>query len=314
MNVSDDARVVSSFESLMATKLKSTGFSLPPIAKSRSRQAGNHLSRYRGRGLNFEEFRHYQMGDDIRSIDWNVTQRMLEPHVRVQSEEKDLPVVLLVDQRSSMFFSSVDTMKSVAAAQVAACCAWKVLKDSDRIGALIFSNEQLYWHKPQRHSAHVARILQSLALANQGLSRAEQKTKEVAGSGLSDALSKLTQQKLKGCLIVMISDFNDATEQDVQRIKWLKKHNDLMGIAVNDPMELELQFPQPIHISDGDWQLLADTSLNEKLHRYNQVTQQGYQDIHQLLSAGGVDVVRLDTSGNHIADFIQKMSGGYRVR
>ena len=156
MNVSDDVRVVSSFESLMATKLKSTGFSLPPIAKSRSRQAGNHLSRYRGRGLNFEEFRHYQMGDDIRSIDWNVTQRMLEPHVRVQSEEKDLPVVLLVDQRSSMFFSSVDTMKSVAAAQVAACCAWKVLKDSDRIGALIFSNDQLYWHKPQRHSAHVA--------------------------------------------------------------------------------------------------------------------------------------------------------------
>ncbi len=112
----------------------------------------------------------------------------------------------------------------------------------------------------------------------------------------------------------MISDFNDASEQDVQRIKWLKQHNDLMGIAVNDPMELELQFSQPIHISDGECQLLADSTLNEKLHRYNQITQQGYQDIHQLLSAGGVDVVRLDTSGNHIADFIQKMSGGYRVR
>ncbi|CAH6962998.1 DUF58 domain-containing protein [Vibrio chagasii] len=314
MNISNDARVVSSFESLMATKLNSTGFSLPPLSKSRSRQAGNHLSRYRGRGLNFEEFRHYQMGDDIRSIDWNVTQRMLEPYVRVQSEEKDLPVILLIDQRSSMYFSSVDTMKSVVAAQVAACCAWKVLKDSDRIGALIFSNDKQYWHKPQRHSAHVARILQSLALVNQGLSRKEPKAKEGVAFGLSSALNKLTQQKLKGCLIVMISDFNDATEQDVQRIKWLKQHNDFMGIAVNDPMELELEFTQPIYISDGEWQLLVDTSLNEKLDQYNQATKQAYQDIHQLLSAGGVDVVRLDTSGNHIADFVQKMSGGYRVR
>ncbi|PMG34415.1 hypothetical protein BCU97_18435 [Vibrio splendidus] len=314
MNPFDDARVVTSFESLMAMKLKSTGFSLPPMAKSRSRQAGNHLSRYRGRGLNFEEFRHYQMGDDIRSIDWNVTQRMREPYVRVQSEEKDLPVVLLIDQRSSMFFSSVDTMKSVAAAQVAACCAWKVSKDGDRIGALIFSNDQLHWHKPQRHPAHVSRIIQSLALANQALSRPDDKDKNRVHSGLSDALTKLIKQKLKGCLIVMISDFNDATEQDVQRIKWLKQHNDLMGVAVNDPMEFELQFSQPIHISDGEWQLLADTSLNQKLHRYNQMTQQGYQDIHQLMSAGGIDVVRLDTSGHHIADFVKKMSGGYRVR
>ncbi|MEZ9516896.1 DUF58 domain-containing protein [Vibrio splendidus] len=314
MNPFDDARVVTSFESLMAMKLKSTGFSLPPMAKSRSRQAGNHLSRYRGRGLNFEEFRHYQMGDDIRSIDWNVTQRMREPYVRVQSEEKDLPVVLLIDQRSSMFFSSVDTMKSVAAAQVAACCAWKVLKDGDRIGALIFSSDQLYWHKPQRHPAHVSRIIQSLASANQALSRPDDKDKNRVYSGLSDALTKLIKQKLKGCLIVMISDFNDATEQDVQRIKWLKQHNDLMGVAVNDPMEFELQFSQPIHISDGEWQLLADTSLNQKLHRYNQMTQQGYQDIHQLMSAGGIDVVRLDTSGHHIADFVKKMSGGYRVR
>ncbi|MFA0311414.1 hypothetical protein BH581_12445 [Vibrio splendidus] len=314
MNPFDDARVVTSFESLMAMKLKSTGFSLPPMAKSRSRQAGNHLSRYRGRGLNFEEFRHYQMGDDIRSIDWNVTQRMREPYVRVQSEEKDLPVVLLIDQRSSMFFSSVDTMKSVAAAQVAACCAWKVSKDGDRIGALIFSNDQLHWHKPQRHSAHVSRIIQSLASANQALSRPDDKDKNRVRSGLSDALTKLIKQKLKGSLIVMISDFNDATEQDVQRIKWLKQHNDLMGVAVNDLMEFELQFSQPIHISDGEWQLLADTSLNQKLHRYNQMTQQGYQDIHQLLSAGGIDVVRLDTSGHHIADFVKKMSGGYRVR
>jgi uncharacterized protein (DUF58 family) len=314
MNPFDDARVVTSFESLMAMKLKSTGFSLPPMAKSRSRQAGNHLSRYRGRGLNFEEFRHYQIGDDIRSIDWNVTQRMLEPYVRVQSEEKDLPVVLLIDQRSSMFFSSIDTMKSVAAAQVAACCAWKVSKDGDRIGALIFSNDQLNWHKPQRHSAHVSRIIQSLASANQALSRPDDKDKNLVRSGLSDALTKLIKQKLKGCLIVMISDFNDATEQDVQRIKWLKQHNDLMGVAVNDPMEFELQFSQPIHISDGEWQLLADTSLNQKLHRYNQTTQQGYQDIHQLMSAGGIDVVRLDTSGHHIADFVKKMSGGYRVR
>ncbi|WP_434761649.1 DUF58 domain-containing protein [Vibrio fortis] len=310
MAQSFDSRVAASFESLMALRPQSTGFSLPPLSKSRSRQAGSHVSSYRGRGLNFEEFRHYQMGDDIRSIDWNVTQRMGEAYIRVQSEEKDLPIVLVVDQRSSMFFSSVDTMKSVVAAQVASCCGWKISKDGDRVAALIFSDHQFQWYKPQRQASHVARILQSLAQTNQLL--LDSHTSQ-PGVGLSSALNKLAKLKLKGCLMLFISDFNGVTETDVQRIQWLKRHNDVMAVAINDPMETELTISEPLTISDGSLQLPVDRSLNSQLVNYNQEVKRAYREVYDLLRTGSLDVIRLNTSGNHIASFISQVNGGRSV-
>lgn len=307
MSQSFDSRVAVSFDSLVELKLKAEGFTLPPLSKSRSRQSGGHVSRFRGRGLNFEEFRHYQMGDDIRSIDWNVTQRMGEPYIRVQSEEKDLPVVLVVDQRSSMFFSSVDTMKSVVAAQIASCCAWKVAKDGDRVAALIFSDSYHHWFKPQRHTSHVTRILQSLAQTNQQLLESGSGSSE---SGLSLALNQLAQMKLKGSLVLFISDFNGVSETDVQRIKWLKRHNDVMAVAINDPMETNLEIDQPMIISNGRLQLPVDTSLNRQLAKYNHNVKKVYKAIHDVLSSQSLNVIRLNTSGKHITSFINQINGG----
>ncbi|MFM5554295.1 DUF58 domain-containing protein [Aeromonas veronii] len=112
-------------------------FSLLPRLNSGNLLCGRHPSRFRGRGLNFEELRHYQQGDDIRTLDWKVTLRTGRPHVRSYSEEKDRHVILCVDQRSCMFFSSVEVMKSVVAAEVAALLGWQVLKESDRVGLAI---------------------------------------------------------------------------------------------------------------------------------------------------------------------------------
>src|SRR6187431_225997 len=120
---------------LVALRHRARGFSFLPRQPVQSLLAGRHASRLRGRGLNFEEIRRYQPGDDIRRIDWKVTVRTRLTHSRVYTEERERGVLLLVDQRIGMFFGSVKNMKSVTAAETAALAAWRVLAQKDRIGA-----------------------------------------------------------------------------------------------------------------------------------------------------------------------------------
>lgn len=112
--------------------------------------AGRHESRMRGRGLSFEELRTYMPGDDIRTIDWRVTARTGQPFVRVYNEEKDRPALIIVDQRTNMFFGSRRSMKSVAAAEVAALCAWRVMALGDRVGGVVFNDLKQEAIRPHR--------------------------------------------------------------------------------------------------------------------------------------------------------------------
>ena len=105
--------------------------------------AGQHRSHHRGRGLVFDELRAYQTGDDGRYMDWKVTNRIGKPHIRVFKEERERPVMMLVDQRQSMFFGSTGVMKSVAAAEVAAIIGWSSLFNGDQLGALLFTNDDI---------------------------------------------------------------------------------------------------------------------------------------------------------------------------
>ena len=117
--------------------------------------AGRHASWLRGRGLNFEEICRYLPGDDIRHMDWRMTARMRKPHVRVYSEERDRPVLLVIDQRQNMFFGSRRAMKSVVAAEVSALAAWRVLQAGDRVGALVFADAKVVEIPPQRSEQQV---------------------------------------------------------------------------------------------------------------------------------------------------------------
>ena len=119
--------------SLIALSGRAKGFDFRSRQPSHSILAGRHASKLRGRGLDFEELRTYLPGDDIRSIDWKVTARTGKPHVRVYTEERDRPAILLVDQRQDMFFGSVRNMKSVTAAETAALAAWRIVGSGDRI-------------------------------------------------------------------------------------------------------------------------------------------------------------------------------------
>ena len=201
---SRDPLVYASLDELMRLRFVSSGFSFLPRQPVHSVLSGRHASRLRGRGLNFEELRNYLPGDDTRNIDWRVTARTREPHVRVYTEEKDRPVWLLVDQRGSMFFGSRWKMKSVVAAEAAAVAAWRVLSQGDRVGAVVFGDDDLRVIPPHRSADRVMAILKAIVDRNHAL-RARPLSE--GGPGMFNrALKKVSALARHDCLVCLISD------------------------------------------------------------------------------------------------------------
>jgi uncharacterized protein (DUF58 family) len=143
-----DARVSVSLAHLRTLESRARGLTFLPRQPARSVLNGRHASRLRGRGLNFEELRDYLPGDDIRAIDWKVTARTGRPHVRVMTEERDRPALIVVDQRMSMFFGTRLNMKSVTAAEAAALAAFRILDQSDRVGGIVFGDDHIAEIRP----------------------------------------------------------------------------------------------------------------------------------------------------------------------
>src|SRR5215813_4424925 len=150
-----EARAYVSLDDLLRLRHRAKGFSFLPKQPVHSLLSGRHASRLRGRGLEFEELRHYYAGDDVRAIDWRATARLGEPQLRVYKEERDRSVILLVDQRLSMFFGSRHTMKSVIAAEAAALAAWRVTSLGDRIGGIVFSENGMAEIRPHARQAAI---------------------------------------------------------------------------------------------------------------------------------------------------------------
>ena len=198
------AGVYATLVDLVALQYKAPGFSFLPRQPIHSLLAGRHASRLRGRGLNFEEIRRYLPGDDIRQIDWKVTARTRKTHSRVYTEERERTVLLLVDQRLTMFFGSVRDMKSVTAAETAALAAWRVLAQKDRVGTLVFNDSKVVEVRPQRSRSAVMQILQAVLEQNHALS-IDAKTISKAGM-FNEALRGCERLAKHDSLVCIISD------------------------------------------------------------------------------------------------------------
>ncbi len=228
-------------------------FGLLPRQPVHSLLSGRHASKVRGRGLAFEELRPYLFGDDIRNMDWRVTARTGVPHVRVYTEEKDRPVLLLVDQRMNMFFGTKRAMKSVAAAEVAALVAWRMLADGDRIGALVFGDQDMTELRPQRSRDAVLHLLGEIARHNQAL---HAQASPVRGSGqLNQALLHAAHLAHHDHLVVVVSDFEGHDAQTRDLMLQLSAHNDLLAVLVHDPFLSNLPAAGELVVSNGELQV-----------------------------------------------------------
>ncbi|WP_425080601.1 DUF58 domain-containing protein [Ruegeria arenilitoris] len=253
----NDPRIHVDAQHLLRLGAKSRALSLLPRQPARSILNGRHASRLRGRGLNFEELRGYLPGDDIRTIDWKVTARTGKPHVRVYTEERDRPALLLVDQRVSMFFGTEVYMKSVIAAEAAAIAAHRVLSQGDRVGGIVFGDTDLAEHRPQRHAAALTRFLSSVAALNGDLNASLRPKPTIA---LNDVLRQAVGIAHTNALICVFSDFDGLDRASERLLSRLAQSNDLILFNISDPSAHQLTAGLKMTVSDGTKQIELDSS------------------------------------------------------
>ncbi|MFD2230437.1 DUF58 domain-containing protein [Alkalimarinus sediminis] len=288
-----DHKVYADFQQLVAMQHLAAGFSFLPKQAVQSILSGRHASKLRGRGLNFEELRHYRPGDDIRTLDWKVTNRTKKPHVRVYTEERERSVLLLVDQRVSMFFGSRVKMKSVVAAEMAGLSIWRTLAVGDRVGALVFNDTEIKEIKPQRSRKTALQILHQITTMNHALN-ARQRTAQN-----SDQLNHALQEAERLCghdfLIVVVSDMSGWNDETIKRIKRLTVHNDLIVPLIFDPLEKELPDHQQLVVSDGHVQIEVDARKHKLKQRFTEGFVSSVDFLQGELRKYGVPVIPIDT-------------------
>ena len=245
---------------LLAKRLRIA--SLPQIHGMLS---GGHASKEKGRGLDLDQLRLYQPGDDIRAIDWRVTARTQKPHTRVYKEERERPVMILCDQRNPMFFGTKRSFKSVVAAQCAALIAWSALDHGDRIGAMVLGNQVELDFRPKQRAQHVLQILKAINECNHQLTEATQMT-----TSLSDGLLHLKQTMTPGTSLYIISDFYDLTEKDKEALFSLRRHNHVVALQVFDSLEREAPPPGLYPVTDGEGHGILDTQNTSTQKSYKQ--------------------------------------------
>lgn len=220
----------------------------------RSLLSGQHASRLRGRGLMFEELRDYRPGDDIRQMDWKATARLRRPYVRVYSEERERTVLLVVDQRTTMFFGSVRTTKATAAAEVAALVAWRAVGGGDRVGAIVIGDDETLELRPRRSRENVLRICQEITRMNQQLSAAGNSAG--SASQLNDALRRCVNLAKHDCLVILITDYEGDDDETRRLTSQLASQNDVLAFLVYDPLGIRLPSHGEMPASDGQVQYL----------------------------------------------------------
>lgn len=231
---------------------------------------GNVRSRFRGRGMEFEEVRRYQAGDDIRTIDWKVSARAHGTFTKLFCEERERPCHIIVDQRSSLFFGSTGLFKSVLAAEVASAIAWAALKGGDRVGGQVIGDNNERDSRAKRSKQSVLRFIHDINELNHTL--LQPVTTQSQGSAnctLTNSLEECRRITRPGTAIFIISDFHDFDADSAKALSKLSKHADISLLRISDTLEQNLPIFGGIAISDG--QHTSKINVTKTLKREYQV-------------------------------------------
>lgn len=261
---------------------------------------GEYHSTFKGRGMTFSEVRQYQYGDDVRSIDWNVTARYNEPFVKVFEEERELTMMLLVDVSGSEFFGTVEQFKREVLTEISATLAFSALQNNDKVGLILFSDEVELFIPPKKGKSHVLRIIRELLEFEPSSHRTD----------LSEALKFLSNVMKKKAIAFVLSDF--MTEDYEQTLRITGKKHDLTGIRVFDPMESEIPNLGLVRMLDAETGRMRLVNTHSKKLRMdygeaykNQVAY--FHDTFKRAGCGTLDC-RVDES------YVKKLLGFFKQR
>ena len=250
-------------EELLNYQQKYAILDLSPRRTNQSKLAGNYLAKSKGRGMEFDEVRHYNPGDDIRTIDWRVTARTGKTHTKLFREEKERPVFILCDLSDNMFFGSKLLFKSVQAAHLTALIAWTAKQRGDKVGGLVFNQNSHRELKPKSRQHGVLQLLHALTTLHQTgiehLSQPEPLPTESplapkARPQLEDACARLRRLAHPGALVYVISDFKEINDATLNHLSQIARHCEVVACEISDPMESELpSIPHrtALQVSDG---------------------------------------------------------------
>lgn len=260
---------------------------------SREIFAGEYHSAFKGRGMAFSEVREYQYGDDIRSIDWNVTARFNHPYIKIFDEERELTVMLLIDVSGSQFFGT-NQFKQNLITEIAAVLSFSAIQNNDKIGVIFFSDEIEKFIPPQKGRKHILRIIREL------LDFKPQST----GTNIAEALRYLTNAIKKRCTAFLISDFMDSDFSDAIRIANYK--HDLIALNIFDKRESRLPNIGLVRMQDAETGKLSWVNTRRKKNRllYEKEWRKKQAFLRDTFNKAGVDFATIMTGQDYVKPLI----------
>ncbi len=258
----------------------------------RAQQSGGYLSAFKGRGMEFDETRLYQQGDDIRTIDWRVTARTGKTHTKLFREEREKPVFISVDNRPTMQFATRGVFKSVQAKKLAALLAWVANQQGDRIGGQVFSQSSCKELKPQNGKHSVLHFLNALVSPD-----------AAEGDGdftFTQALFRLSQHTRPGSLVYIISDFRGVNEQAENYLLKLSEHCDVVLIFIYDPLEKGLPTQGRYRFTHDDRDVTIDTSDKQRLTNYQLRFEERLRKLKRISLRRGLALIQCSTQDDPV--------------
>ena len=283
----------SELQDLIALRFPAKQLQLTRRNRALSALSGPNKSNFRGRGIDFEEVRSYQPGDDIRSIDWRVTARTGSAHTKLFREERERPALIVVDQRQGMFFGSSHCFKSVLATHLAGLLAWAALEGGDKVGGLIFNGLEHREVRPRRSRKTVLALLSQLVDYNRALPMAS----AAPADEFAAMLANLRRIARPGSSLYLISDFQGADSESARKhLFQLAQHTQITAIACSDPLEGKLPQAGQYAVADGQRRSELNTADRHLRNRYRQQFEAHRQDLDDIMSRLGIPILPASTS------------------
>ncbi len=252
--------------------------------------SGEYHSVFKGRGMEFSEVREYQLGDDVRNIDWNVTARSGHPYVKIFEEERELTVVLMVDVSSSGNFGTTHQLKREIAAELSAVLAFSAIKNNDKVGLLIFSDKIEKFIPPRKGKQHVLRVIREILFYKP----------QEAKTDLSVALEYLSRLLKRKSTVFLISDF--LTEQYEKALQMANKKHDIIAVSITDPREITLPDAGMVELEDAETgeTLLVDTGNAQIRSEFYEQSGGRQRELSGFFKSIGVDHINIRTDRSYV--------------
>jgi len=252
--------------------------------------AGEYVSVFKGRGMEFDEVREYQAGDDIRTIDWNVTARLGHPYIKRYTEERELTIMFLVDLSFSGEFGSMKQFKNEIATEICAVLAFSAVRNNDKVGLILFTDKIEKFVPPKKGKTHVLRVIREVLYFKP----------ENKGTDISIALEYLLKVTKRKTVCFLLSDF--ITEGFERALRIANKRHDMVAVSITDPRELEIPNVGFVELEDAETGeiTLIDTSDRKMMERFNKFNVKNMEERVKLFRGMGVDLVDVRTDSSYV--------------